>query len=766
MTCLIAPPDDHERKKMKYPEIPEIVLGNIPEIEVPELHVSYTRASGRKFLGRITDAKDVAAFLRNTFDKDELELQEQFIVLYLNQANNIIGYYRHSKGAINATLADTRIILGTALKCAAVSMVICHNHPSSSLRPSRADEQLTQKIKESAALMDIKLLDHIILTKDNHYSFADEGLLGLDGLKNLKNNRDQFVLTVEKDLQEKVHHNKKAIEKLAASFGITDKTEVKELTELAIVKRARQLAHSEGTVRERFDKIVELYNSQVNLSHRTSQSILLQQYSTPAPIAYLAGVFCGIDKATPNSIFFEPSAGNGLLTVAGNPKDFIVNEIDPTRNRNLQTQGYMKVTKDDATKPFREYIRKFDAVLTNPPFGNSEKEILWATFPIRPLEHIMALTALDCMKYSGRAAIIIGGHTRWDDKGRIQAGKQRIFFNYLYSRYHVADVINIDGAKLYSRQGTSFDVRLILINARKQEPFGAAPVYNPLKDVEVKTFDDLFERVMDAMETNTPMKPLTELEKEALALQTLLDSKNLGELDADDDTVDHDKLFDRFQELKPIYPDSLLLLETPGTLVTFNDDAITLAKTLKIGYIKAKGPDYEYIIAGISKIFLADRIEQLQEADCKFDIIPNGKPTDFKKLEEEAFRVLRWMNGDFSDLGAPYEPASDACIVLNTQVPDSMAFETKTAIELIKKEVGGDIDNFVRHRLKYPTKAALCKVLSAEQIDAVAMAIYNIEGRSQGMIIGDQTGIGKGRVAAAMIRYGVLQGIKPMFLTE
>jgi hypothetical protein len=247
------------------------------------------------------------------------------------------------------------------------------------------------------------------------------------------------------------------------------------------------------------------------------------------------------------------------------------------------------------------------------------------------------------MNDNGKAAIIIGGHTRWDDKGRIQAGKQRIFFNYLYSRYNVVDVINIDGHKLYSRQGTSFDVRLILINGRKQSPSGAALVFNPTKDVEVKTFDELFERVMDATEIEMPMKSITNLEKEALDLQALFGIEGLG---------------------------------------------------------------------------------------------------------------------------APYEPASDACVVLNTQVPDSMAFETKTAIERIKEEVGGDIDNFVRHRLNYPTKAALCKVLSAEQIDAVAMAIYNIEGRGQGMIIGDQTGIGKGRVAAAMIRYAVNQGLKPMFLTE
>ena len=467
-----------------------------------------------------------------------------------------------------------------------------------------------------------------------------------------KDSEMDFVNRMEQDLQNKIGHNKLSVEKLAASFGITDKTEVKELTELAIVQRARELAHSNGTIRERFDRIVELYHSQVNLSHRTSQSILLQQYSTPAPIGYMAGVFCEIEKLQFKGGFaFEPSAGNGLLTIAAKPERVYVNEIDNFRNRNLRTQGFANVWQRDATKLFPDIHRHFMAVLTNPPFGNMETEVMFDTFPIKPLEHVMALRALDCMANDGKAAIIIGGHTRWDEKGRIQAGKQRIFFNYLYSRYNVVDVINIDGHKLYSRQGTSFDVRLILINGRKQNPSGAAPVFNSLKDVEVKTFDELFEKVIDATEIGMPMKSISELEKEAIELMN------------------------------------------------------------------------------------------------EFQVSPVG--------------------GDLEGaLGAPYEPASDACVVLNTQVPDSMAFETKSAIQRIKLEVGSDIDNFVRHRLKYPTKSALCKVLSAEQIDAVAMAIYNIEARGQGMIIGDQTGIGKGRVAAAMIRYAVNQGVKPMFLTE
>ena len=120
----------------------------------------------------------------------------------------------------------------------------------------------------------------------------------------------------------------------------------------------------------------------------------------------------------------------------------------------------------------------------------------------------------------------------------------------------------------------------------------------------------------------------------------------------------------------------------------------------------------------------------------------------------------------FDELGMPYTPASDSCVVLNTVVPDSMGYETHSALQRIKEAVGGDIDEYVRAKLNYKSKVDLCKALSAEQIDAVAMSVYNIEERGQGMIIGDQTGIGKGRIAASIIRYGVEQGVKPIFITE
>jgi DNA repair protein RadC len=684
----------------KYPQTPEVVLGNVTAIEIPEIKVRYNRSTCKKFLGKITKASDVAEFLRKTYKRGEIGLQEQFIVLYLNQGNQISGYYKHTIGAINSTLADVRIILATALKTASVSIILAHNHPSGANQPSTADKLLTEKIKQSAELMSINVLDHVIVTKDRHYSFADEGLLGLSGIYNISDGRrKEYVNKIESELRSSKHYNKTSVEKLAATFGITDKTEVKELTELAIVRIARGIAHTDESYRTRFEKIVELYNSQVTLSHRTSQSIMLQQYSTPAPIGFLACVFVNADN--PHVSLFEPSAGNGLLTICADPDNTTVNEIDEVRNGNLRSQGFKQVMKQDATEPFAGYKKTFDAVITNPPFGKLDRSIKFDNYPIGVLDHLMAIRALDTMKDNGKAAIIIGGHTEWDSKGRIQAGKNLLFFNYLYSHYHVKDVINIDG-KLYSRQGTSFNVRLILIDGRKQEIKGAAPVLDKEHSKKIKAFNDLYERVMDAMDNRNTL----ELEAEALSLELEL----YGGFEGVNKFVKH------------IY--------RPDQCTDLNDVKIALQEARNL---------------------------------LKFYHSKNTKaPASlYKRLHG-----LENLQSEFEALGAPYVPASQSCVVLNTVVPDSMEYETHSALERIRIEVGGDIDEFVRQRLKYRSQIELCKALSAEQTDAVAMAIYNIEARKQGMIIGDQTGIGKGRVAAAMIRYGVVQGHKPIFITE
>lgn len=318
--------------------------------------------------------------------------------------------------------------------------------------------------------------------------------------------KDKFVNKLIQDITNKVKHNKRSLEKLAESFGITDKTEVKELSELAIVKTARQIIENTQEIEATYNKIVELYDTQFNLSMRTSHSMMLQQYSTPAPISYLASRYV-LRTNDPSALYFEPSAGNGLLTIALPYKQTIVNEIDDVRFNNLKSQPFNQVTKKDATKPIYEN-KIFDGIVTNPPFSTLDEPINADGFKIKHLDHAMAIIALKEMKDTGKAAIIIGGHSTWDSKGRLTKGKNRIFLNYLYSHYNVEDVIAINGKKLYSKQGTGFNVRLILINGRKFKPQGAAPLKNETLSRVVNSYAELWDRV-GLVETKQPsMKQL------------------------------------------------------------------------------------------------------------------------------------------------------------------------------------------------------------------------------------------------------------------
>ncbi len=122
----------------------------------------------------VTSSADVATYLQSLLRDHRHEV---FAVLFLNRANKINHFQIISEGGITGTVADPRVILKRALEENAVSLILCHNHPSGSLKPSRADEELTRKIKEAATYFDIKVLDHLIVSDDGYYSFADEGIL-------------------------------------------------------------------------------------------------------------------------------------------------------------------------------------------------------------------------------------------------------------------------------------------------------------------------------------------------------------------------------------------------------------------------------------------------------------------------------------------------------------------------------------------------------------------------------------------------------------
>ena len=125
---------------------------------------------------KIQDANDSAEFIKQFYQGD-IEIYESFFLLLLNNSNQTIGYAKISQGGVTSTVVDVKIIAKYAVDSLATAIILAHNHPSGNLNPSSADISITNKVKEAMKLFDITVLDHIILTADSFYSFANKGLI-------------------------------------------------------------------------------------------------------------------------------------------------------------------------------------------------------------------------------------------------------------------------------------------------------------------------------------------------------------------------------------------------------------------------------------------------------------------------------------------------------------------------------------------------------------------------------------------------------------
>jgi len=142
---------------------------------VNEIKLSYSRKGNcERSISSSADAVDV---FREHFDAEEMDYGESFFALYLNQANKVLGIKKISECGISSTLVDVRIIMQAALLCNASGIIVSHNHPSGNLKPSSADLKMTAEIKEAAKILKMSLLDHVILTSESHFSFADDGII-------------------------------------------------------------------------------------------------------------------------------------------------------------------------------------------------------------------------------------------------------------------------------------------------------------------------------------------------------------------------------------------------------------------------------------------------------------------------------------------------------------------------------------------------------------------------------------------------------------
>ncbi len=144
--------------------------------KINEIQLSYKKKLKTSFQ-KISSSKQANQCIRQIIPVEQINYREYMYALYLDNGNNVVGYYLLSVGGINSTLVDVRILMQGALLTRSVGFILVHNHPSGKLTPSLSDRQLTEKIKEASKVLDLKLLDHLIITEDGYYSFADEGVL-------------------------------------------------------------------------------------------------------------------------------------------------------------------------------------------------------------------------------------------------------------------------------------------------------------------------------------------------------------------------------------------------------------------------------------------------------------------------------------------------------------------------------------------------------------------------------------------------------------
>ena len=144
-------------------------------MELTEILISYKNKNQDAI--KVSSSVDVYNFILNHWDDDTLDIQENVKMLLLNSSNTILGVYDVSIGGINSTVIDLRLVLSVALKCLASSIILVHNHPSGNINPSEQDREFTKKIKSACKFLEIQLFEHIIITRYDYFSFADNGYI-------------------------------------------------------------------------------------------------------------------------------------------------------------------------------------------------------------------------------------------------------------------------------------------------------------------------------------------------------------------------------------------------------------------------------------------------------------------------------------------------------------------------------------------------------------------------------------------------------------
>lgn len=503
--------------------------------------------------------------------------------------------------------------------------------------------------------------------------------------------------------------------------------EGQELLEAAIVKVSRDLVNKKEFTRTTFDSLLRLYESQPNLNIRTSTSIANQAYSTPAPLAFLGSELADVTRATS---LYEPTAGNGMLTIGANPKNVTVNEMEPGRIESLKALGLGRVLEGDALKA-NVAPKSQDRVMTNPPFGSVKDaagkptKIKVDGYDIGQIDHLIAARALETMKDDGKAVLIIGAN-------KVAGGlntDDRIFFNWLYGHYNVTGHFEVNG-DLYTRQGAGWPVRVISIDGRaRSNTF--SPVAGTIQRAD--NWSQVYEHY-----------------------QQILDSSGRP---------------DNLTGARPVgsggnQTGSGNLQQPAGPKTASTDRRVTPRGSIGTGNVAGAGPravpdSGKSAADPVGAGFDEQRLNaESVEPDRLESSGKPAKPAAARPADAAGATALAPVEGNQFQL--PYTPRS-ARKDEGVLIPANMAQPIQDALSRLEDEVG-DIDEFARKELGYKNVAELHGALMGLQVDSVAMAIHQIK-KGKALVVSDQTGIGKGRQAAAIIRWAERQGHIPVFVS-
>jgi hypothetical protein len=530
-----------------------------------------------------------------------------------------------------------------------------------------------------------------------------------------------------------------------------------ELTELAVVQATRDTIAAGGTPAAIYDHLVTVYGTQPILGTRTSTSVEQQAYSTPAPLAYLAQRLAGV---TPATTVYEPTAGTGMLVTAAAPKKAFVNEMNDDRAGLLEAQGFT-VTREDASG--FDPGAMVDAVIANPPFGvvrvdgepREFSPVAGAPYTTREIDHAIAFQALESMKEDGRAVLIVGSVNPKVEsaEGRADAynGKsKREFYYHLYRNYNVTQHFTVSG-DLYKKQGAAWPVDVIVIEGRGKSALKLPAVQAPA----VYDSWDALKGLLNGTNSVDAGRPAGD-GRPAGGQSRPGPAADAGLLPGGADDA---PAVPGGPRSRPGGRGGKAGAGDAGSGSLFGDEVP--------GGRGGNGADPQQPgVRGQDGDGGGNAAGSPNGRNPGQDGSGNGAATGSSGAAGAPAVADSRPDGP-SDLGTNanqvgYTPASKIA-PLGTLMPVNMREPVTQALAEIEERVG-PLDEYVARELGYEP-GTLGAYFGAEQVDALALAVDSMT-RGAGFIIGDQTGIGKGRVVAGVIRWALKNGKTPIFVTE